>query len=74
MPPLLRSLKVQIVLAMTLLTLLFAASAFYSLLVIDQQRADAQLLRVAARLAYEQQQLAMQSMRYAEHAPRDFAS
>jgi signal transduction histidine kinase/HAMP domain-containing protein len=74
LPPLLRSLKVQIVLAMTLLTLLFAASAYYSLLVIDQQRADAQLLRVAARLAYEQHQLAMQSMRYAEHAPRDFAS
>jgi signal transduction histidine kinase/HAMP domain-containing protein len=74
LPPLLRSLKVQIVLAITVLTLLFATSAFYSLLVIDQQRADAQLLRVAARLAYEQHQLAMQSMRYVEHAPRDFAS
>jgi len=73
-PPLLRSLKAQIVMAITVLTLLFATAAFYSLLVIDQQRADARLLRVAARLAYEQQHLAMQSMRYAENAPRDFAS
>jgi signal transduction histidine kinase len=73
-PPLLRSLKFQIVLAISALTLLFAVSAFHSMLVIDQQRADASLLRVAARLSYEQQHLTMQSMRYTEHAPRDHDS
>ena len=60
----LRTLKVQILLAITLLTGLFAASAFNSMVAIDQQRADAMLLRVAARLSYEQQDLTMQSMKY----------
>ncbi|MGD1984702.1 MAG: ATP-binding protein [Chromatiaceae bacterium] len=69
-----RTLKVQILLAITLLTGLFAASAFNSMVAIDQQRADAMLLRVAARLSYEQQDLTMQSMKYHENTPQDQTS
>lgn len=74
MPRLLRPLKVQILLAIALLSGLFVASTYYLMLVIDQQRADAMLLRVAARLSYEQQHLTMQSMQYQENAPRDYPS
>ncbi len=74
MPNLLRSLKVQIIFAITLLTGLFATSALYSMRVIDHQRADDALLRLAAELIYGQQHLTVQAMEYKENAPRDYPS
>jgi signal transduction histidine kinase len=71
-PP--QSLKAQVVIAIALLTGLFAASAFYSMHVIDQQHSDDTLLQLATRLQYGQQQLAVQAMRYRDNAPRDYPS
>ena len=68
------SLKLQIILAIGLLALLFAASTLYSLHVIDQQRSDHALVQLAGRLQYNQQHLTVQAMRYKENAPRDYPS
>lgn len=74
MPNLLRPLKVQIILAIAVLTGLFATSALYSMMVIDRQGADHALLRLAAELLFGQQQLTVQAMQYKENAPRDYSS
>ena len=74
MPKFLQSLKTQIVLAILLLTGLFAASAFYSMYVIEQQGSDDTLLQLAGKLQYKQQLLTVQAMQYKENAPRDYPS
>lgn len=74
MPRVLHTLKAQISLAIGLLTLLFAGSTMYSLHVIDQQHSDDTLVQLAGRLQFNQQQLAVQAMRYQENAPRDYPS
>lgn len=68
MPRVLHTLKAQISLAIGLLTLLFAGSTMYSLHVIDQQHSDDTLVQLAGRLQFNQQQLAVQAMRYQENA------
>ena len=74
MPRILHTLKAQISLAIGLLTLLFAGSTMYSLHVIDRQHSDDTLVQLAGRLQFNQQQLAVQAMRYQENAPRDYPS
>ena len=74
MPRLFRTLKFQIVLAISLLTLLFASATLYSLHVIDQQHSDDALVGLAGRLQFNQQHLTMQAMKYDENAPRDYPS
>jgi signal transduction histidine kinase len=71
---LLRSLKFQIILAIFALTSLFTALTLYSLHVISQQHDDDVLVTLAAQLQVNQQNLAMQAMRYEENAPRNHAS
>ncbi len=73
-PRLFQSLKTQIVVAILALTGLFAASAFYSMYVIDQQHSDDTLLQLASTLQYKQQLLTVQAMQYKENAPRDYPS
>lgn len=72
MPRLQHSLRLQITLAIAVLSLLFASSTLYSLHVIDQQRSDDILVRLAGRLQFNQQHLTLQAMRYQENAPRDY--
>lgn len=74
MPRFLRPLKVQIVMAIGVLTGLFAGSALYSMHVIDQQHSDDALIQLAGRLQYNQQHLTVQAMQYEENAPRDYPS
>lgn len=74
LPRFLRYLKTQIILAIMLLTGLFAASAIYSMHVIDRLRCDQAMLQLAGRLQYHQQHMSMQAMQYKENAPRDYAS
>ena len=74
MPGFLQSLKTQILLAILLLTGLFATSAFYSMYVIEQQGSDDTLLQLAGKLQYKQQLLTVQAMQYKENAPRDYPS
>ena len=74
MPRFLQSLKTQIIIAILLLTGLFAASAFYSMYVIDQQQSDDALLQFASTLQYKQQLLTIQAMQYKDNAPRDYPS
>ena len=68
------SLRLQIALAIAVLTLLFASSTLYSLHVIDQQHSDDVLVQLAGRLQFHQQHLTLQAMRYGENAPRDYPS
>ena len=74
MPRLRHSLKLQISLAIALLTALFASSTLYSLHVIDQQHSDSILVQLAGRLQFYEQHFTVQAMRYRENAPRDYAS
>ena len=74
MAPLAVSLKLQITLGMVLMTGLFTASTLYSLHVIDAQRSDDQLVRLAGHLQLLEQQLTVQAMQYEENAPRDYPS
>ncbi len=74
MPSFFQSLKLQILVAILSLTGLFAASAFHSIYVIDQQQSDDALLQLASRLQYKQQLLTVQAMQYQENAPRDYPS
>lgn len=74
MPKLLHSLKLQIILAIGVLTALFAASTLYSLHVIDQQHSDDVLVQLAGKVHFNQQHLTVQAMRYRENAPRDYPS
>jgi len=70
----LHSLKFQIGFAIAALALLFASSTLYSLYVIDRQRSDDALVRLAGRLLVNEQQLTVQAMQYQENAPRDYQS
>jgi len=72
MPKFLRYLKTQIIIAILLLTGLFAASALYSMRVIDQQYSDQALQQLAGRLQFHQQHLTLAAMQYDENAPRDY--
>ncbi len=74
MPRLRHSLKLQISLAIALLTALFASSTLYSLHVIDQQHSDSILVQLAGRLQFYEQHFTLQAMRYRENAPRNYAS
>lgn len=74
MPKPLQSLKLQIILAIGVMTLLFVGSTLYSLYVIDQQHSDDALVKLAGRLQFNQQHLTVQAMRYIENAPRDYPS
>jgi len=74
LPTLRHSLKLQISLAIALLTALFASSTLYSLHVIDQQHSDSILLQLAGRLQFYEQHFTLQAMRYRENAPRNYAS
>jgi signal transduction histidine kinase/HAMP domain-containing protein len=69
-----RSLKVQVVVAIGVLSGLFAASALYSMHVIDQQHSDDALLQLGTRLQYHLEHLAVQAMHYRDNAPRDYPS
>lgn len=71
---LLQSLKVQIAMAIAMLTALFAAATLYSQHVIDQQHGDDILVTLASQLQVNQQYLTLQAMRYLENAPRDYSS
>ncbi len=74
MPKIFHSLKLQIIVAIAVLTALFAASTLYSLHVIDQQHSDDVLVQLAGRVHFNQQHLTVQAMRYRENAPRDYPS
>lgn len=74
MPRLLHTLKSQILLAIGVLTALYATSTLYSLHVIDLQHSDDVLVQLAGRLTFNQQHLTVQAMRYEENAPRDYPS
>ena len=74
MPRFLNTLKSQIILAVVVLTVLYASSTLYSLHVIDLQHSDGVLVQLAGRLKYNQQNLTLRAMRYRENAPRDYPS
>ena len=74
MPRFLNTLKSQIILAIVVLTVLYASSTLYSLHVIDLQHSDDVLVQLAGRLKFNQQNLTFQAMRYRENAPRDYPS
>ncbi|MDJ0739679.1 MAG: ATP-binding protein [Gammaproteobacteria bacterium] len=69
-----QSLKFQIVLAIVVLTALFAGATLYSLHVIDRQHGDDVLVTLASQMQTNQKHLTLQAMRYLENAPRDYAS
>ena len=64
----------QVVVAIGVLSGLFAASSLYSMHVIDQQHSDDALLQLGTRLQYHLEHLAVQAMRYRDNAPRDYPS
>lgn len=68
------SLKFQITLGLVLIIGLFTLSTLYSMQVIEAQRSDDLLVRVAGHLQVLEQQLTMQAMQYEENAPRDYPS
>lgn len=72
MPPLLKTLKFQFALALLLLSALVSGTLLFGLNVLQQQRNDDVLLRLAGQLQLAEQHLAMQAMNYKDNAPRDF--
>lgn len=68
------TLKSQIILALGVMGLLFAAAILYALDTIERQRQDDHVLRIGSELSLLQQQLGMQAMHYKENAPRDYTS
>ncbi len=68
------TLKSQIMLALGLMGVLFAAAILFALNTIDRQRQDDHVMRLASELRLLQQQLGMQAMNYKENAPRDYTS
>lgn len=72
MKPELQTLKFQIVLALGLLVALFTGAILYTLSLLDQQRSDDLLVRLAGELQLTQQHLTMQAMNYKDNAPRDY--
>ena len=70
--PALHTLKFQILLALALLVGLFTGTILYSLQLLEQQRNDDLMLRLAGQLQLTQQHLTMQAMNYKDNAPRDY--
>lgn len=67
-----RTLKTQIILALLLLTLLFAGAVIFAMATVERQRQDDWLSRLGGELQVLQQHLGMQAMNYKENAPRDY--
>lgn len=67
-----RTLKNQILLALLLLTVLFAGAVVYAMVTVERQRQDDWLSRLGGELQVLQQHLGMQAMNYKENAPRDY--
>ena len=67
-----RTLKPQIILALGLMTSLFAEAILYALHIVDHQRADDEMLRMGGELRLLLQQVSMQAMSYKKNAPRDY--
>ncbi len=66
-----RSLRFQIALALGALVVLFSLFGYFTLRLVDEQRAQGGLLRLAGELQATAQQLAMQAMHYRENIPDD---
>ena len=66
-----RSLRFQIALALGALVVLFSLFGYFTLRLVDEQRAQGGLLRLAGELQATAQQLAMQAMHYRENIPAD---
>ncbi len=67
-----RTLKSQIILALGLMTSLFAGAILYALHIVDHQRADDEMLRMGGELQLLLQQVSIQAMSYKKNAPRDY--
>ncbi len=67
-----RTLKTQIMLALLLLTVLFASAVIFAMVTVERQRQDDWLSRLGGELQVLQQHLGMQAMNYKENAPRDY--
>lgn len=67
-----RTLKIQIMLALALLTMLFAGAVIYAMVTVERQRQDDRLSRLGGELQVLLQHLEMQAMNYKENAPRDY--
>lgn len=72
MKAVLQTLKFQIVVALGLLVSLFAGAILYTLVMLNHQRSDDLLIRLAGQLQLTHQHLSMQAMNYKENAPRDY--
>jgi len=70
----LKSLKFQIALALLLLLGLFSFASIHTRSVLERQREDDTLLRLAGQLQLSFQHMTMQAMNYKENAPRDYAT
>ena len=68
------TLKFQIGLALLALVGLFSFFSLHTLQILDEQRTQGALLRLAGELQATAQQMAMQAMNYARNAPADKAS
>lgn len=69
-----RTLRFQIGAALLALIVLFTLFSLYTLRMLDEQRAQGVLLRLAGELQATAQHMAMQAMNYAENRPRDNAA
>lgn len=69
-----RTLKFQIGLALLALVGLFSFFSLHTLNILDEQRTQGALLRLAGELQATAQQMAMQAMNYEENVPEDKAS
>jgi len=69
-----RTLRFQIALALTIMAALFTGAILYALHTIDRQQTDDFTLRLASELRLLEQQFSMQAMNYKENAPRDYPS
>ncbi|RTZ73083.1 MAG: hypothetical protein DSZ00_07085 [Gammaproteobacteria bacterium] len=68
------TLKFQIGLALLALVALFSFFSLHTLKILDEQRTQGVLLRLAGELQATAQQMAMQAMNYEQNAPMDKAS
>jgi len=69
-----RTLRFQIGLALLALVALFSLFSLYTLKMLEEQRAQGVVLRLAGELQATAQHMAMQAMNYAENRPRDSAA
>lgn len=72
MPAFVHSLKFQIGTALTTLVFIFLAFSLYALSVLEKQRVQGSLLRLAASMLTTTQDMAIQAVAYGENAPRDY--